>query len=975
MPRRRFGLPGRLSVRRPPNSSYTDVTADIEQGSHQASDVAERIAEAPLTAAATSPASAPSSHAPAAPVSSFPMRRVVLPAPSAVAAAANVISHAHDAVAQVQHIVSHPDVSTAAAKIQWFWRGQSRRIPTSTGTENAASELTKRGVGRRTRQQGHCDESAARVIQAYWHERARLPKRVALKSAALLRQGASNVATGSTAVATAVLSAPGSVQSAAVRGVYSLARGAVERRLMSYYEKSFKPTLCTLDYPPVVRDTLHAFADHLFDNLMQELLSLLETHAADGRQADDVDLHSVSSASSTPTQPVRPPPSPPPSPPSSEDGAARTIARAFIAHATRHRQAASQLLWSHGQLGPSPGRLGPSPGQLGRSQSRVQQSERAGQRAPSASREPRNARDGRCGWLCAWLCGWLWRLVPWLSTATTRATVTVRLNGASELFPADSDEAFLLSRKSPGGLLPPWLHLRSMHERQLYAVVRLGRHSFRSQSVAPTLHPEWDEAFEFRGPRCRATGHRRGVSIGQPLEIEIFYEDESLGVAALDASILEDLCTKGQEGGGSGRGEWDAASTAPLLGESTNAPFLGGEISRQYELPLAQGTVLIDVCIRDVAPPTAVEQLEWLAMSVAEYFYPLMAPLYAVLRELVALARCFLFDGVRELLSWPAKVQDELTDATLCVTVVSASNLQNGEALLLQALGLNSDPYVRVRCAGATRYTSTLINTADPVWAGEAPAVFQFADRVRTLCSEPLLLDVFDEDALSADDLLGSAAIGVDKLQALLAKGIEGGVREFCEPLDTQGSITVRLEVKSIAWAGWRSSTFTRYLIEEVAMPVIMRARAWLLYHRLPYDMPIFAKYRNPKCVLLTLIASSTNDLVRGLFFSLYLAAISVELDEYQLIYFILVLKGCTQPQTLSRGSRPSRPSRPSRASRARHWCSELDRHPMLWRVAARSSSRGSSHCSSSASSSGRALCSSLPVAPRVRSRAPASSL
>ena len=68
-----------------------------------------------------------------------------------------------------------------------------------------------------------------------------------------------------------------------------------------------------------------------------------------------------------------------------------------------------------------------------------------------------------------------------------------------------------------------------------------------------------------------------------------------------------------------------------------------------------------------------------------------------------------------------------------------------------------------------------------------------------------------------------------------------------------------------------------------LAWPLLVRLRAFVLYYRLPYDRTFWAKLRDPRTLLVMMIASSPNVYLRGLFFSLYFASILLECDEFQL--------------------------------------------------------------------------------------------
>jgi hypothetical protein len=61
-------------------------------------------------------------------------------------------------------------------------------------------------------------------------------------------------------------------------------------------------------------------------------------------------------------------------------------------------------------------------------------------------------------------------------------------------------------------------------------------------------------------------------------------------------------------------------------------------------------------------------------------------------------------------------------------------------------------------------------------------------------------------------------------------------------------------------------------LAVRVLRPPILRARAFLLYYRTPFDQAIYDKVRDPLYFVMMAVAASSNVFVRGTFFTLYLA-------------------------------------------------------------------------------------------------------
>ena len=68
--------------------------------------------------------------------------------------------------------------------------------------------------------------------------------------------------------------------------------------------------------------------------------------------------------------------------------------------------------------------------------------------------------------------------------------------------------------------------------------------------------------------------------------------------------------------------------------------------------------------------------------------------------------------------------------------------------------------------------------------------------------------------------------------------------------------------------------------------------RVWLLYHFMPYDKTIFGRLSSGPGVILLLIASLPVIWLRCTFFTILLAAMLPELDQFLMIKFIVILKG-----------------------------------------------------------------------------------
>lgn len=73
---------------------------------------------------------------------------------------------------------------------------------------------------------------------------------------------------------------------------------------------------------------------------------------------------------------------------------------------------------------------------------------------------------------------------------------------------------------------------------------------------------------------------------------------------------------------------------------------------------------------------------------------------------------------------------------------------------------------------------------------------------------------------------------------------------------------------------------------------VVHRMRVFLLYHFLPFDQSVFGRLSTVRGVGLQLVASFPLLWVRAAFFSVFLGCMLVDLDEFLLMKYILLLKG-----------------------------------------------------------------------------------
>lgn len=104
--------------------------------------------------------------------------------------------------------------------------------------------------------------------------------------------------------------------------------------------------------------------------------------------------------------------------------------------------------------------------------------------------------------------------------------------------------------------------------------------------------------------------------------------------------------------------------------------------------------------------------------------------------------------------------------------------------------------------------------------------------------------------------------------------------------LEKQGELTIRVTLKEFEHPAWASVSWL------VLKPLLIKFRSFVLYHRMPYDRTFWSKLKDPWTMTMMYIASSPTILIRGSFFTIYLLCIVVDREEYQLMRFILGLKG-----------------------------------------------------------------------------------
>ena len=182
---------------------------------------------------------------------------------------------------------------------------------------------------------------------------------------------------------------------------------------------------------------------------------------------------------------------------------------------------------------------------------------------------------------------------------------------------------------------------------------------------------------------------------------------------------------------------------------------------------------------------------------------------------------------------------------------------------------------------------------AEQVWN----EVFEFEHvLVFDLLEFPPIFEVMDEDVLSADDSIGHAAFTREDIEKLIHNvrqhGPTDAPRRYTLPLKLpqtkgeegkeKGALHVSLAVSGLLPPTWKDTWVA------ALKPLLQAFRAFILYARVPFDRGTWSKLRDWKAILILYIASSTDVLVRGTFFTCYLLSVMVEMEEYQVTRFIL---------------------------------------------------------------------------------------
>jgi len=210
--------------------------------------------------------------------------------------------------------------------------------------------------------------------------------------------------------------------------------------------------------------------------------------------------------------------------------------------------------------------------------------------------------------------------------------------------------------------------------------------------------------------------------------------------------------------------------------------------------------------------------------------------------------------------------------------------IRNGIGLRAADRGGKSDPYLTLALGKHLYYTSVFPKSVNPVWEES----FSFTDVYGNLTEAPLLMEVFDEDELSRDDSLGTVEFDL-RLVPFFSEKCKEGV-DFSLPLSSQGDISISVRCSDIKPpSNW---LLFRAVVIDPLLRLIETLRHFILYYRMPYDRTVWAKLRDPWTIVVMYIAASPDIFIRGLFFSFFLLCIIHDRDEFQLMRYILGLKG-----------------------------------------------------------------------------------
>jgi len=194
-----------------------------------------------------------------------------------------------------------------------------------------------------------------------------------------------------------------------------------------------------------------------------------------------------------------------------------------------------------------------------------------------------------------------------------------------------------------------------------------------------------------------------------------------------------------------------------------------------------------------------------------------------------------------------------------------------------------SDPYLTLTHADQFFFTTVVPKTVDPVWNEK----FTFKGQMGDFRKEPLIIELFDEDELTADDILGFTEVDFRVFDPF---SMPDNHMSLSLPFSTKGKVYVDITARIVSRSGY-FETAQDFVIHPLT-DLFHRLRNFVLYYRNPYDRAIFSKLRDPWTIIVIIVAAHPEIVIRGSFFTFFLICILKDREEFQVMKFILGLKG-----------------------------------------------------------------------------------
>jgi len=759
--------------------------------------------------------------------------------------------------------------------------------------------------------------SAAQRLQAQWRGRNARKERgrhgVARRFSSLAEDTARAMEDAAKTTVKAVLQPKNTIVKYAKKRARNVMQKLIESRLASLYETKIK-LMVTPDrrMPWSVRQSVHTLVDLVWVNVTEEVIRAFEKmDAADeanlgtedatgkknntvfGRQKSFLNAGGLDSLSSSPCSQRKPMCSPPPSPPEADPsaspggsaaepppqpsgaGAKRSFSfkkRVLSKRAApaQQQQPPTEAAEEEEVLLPQPVRLPPPVPP--RTLRPAQPPAAAAPSAPplvrprrqlppppapapacaqlfSSAGAPSSAPDGEHAWEMSSsedspqgkVQSSVWRLLAALSYWARRqlGTASIRfvVRGARGLINTD-----VTGKSDP------------------YTKLSIGSYHWNTRTVQDSLDPVWNEEHTVTGPLHDL--------LARPMVLEVFDDDSiitPIGFPAFGASLDDSLGF--------------VELPIRLLDE-----LLAGEGSGDFELRLStQGSITVGVAVSELLLPPWSEVVH---LQLKNHVYPVLTPVLAFVRDVPAVF-VGLLRQLTDVCGSVTRLRELSVGATVRVSLLRAYDLRNADFNFLGEKSDVSDPFVTLSLGLEDKRSKTVPDSLAPEWNEE----FEFHGVVGDLLAHPLLIEVLDEDVIF-DESLGGTEVSTEAMEELIAAAAgrppnaEPRPLELSLPLSTQGTIVLKVVVTEL------HEPSTLDLWWEAVRPQVLAFRAFFLYHRLPYDRTIFSKIRDWRFLLVMYIAASPELFTRALFFTIYLAAIIVEHEEYQLMRFIMSLKG-----------------------------------------------------------------------------------